>query len=130
MVTHYGHAEPIWSKVRAPVGVETFMAFLKTGQSNLFYEQIGQGPDIVWVGGGGSMGRDWQRFQTPHFAPHFRNTTFDNRGIGQTACKAPMPWSMADFARDLATLVEQACTPPVALVGTSLGSAIVQQLAI
>jgi pimeloyl-ACP methyl ester carboxylesterase len=106
------------------------MPFVDTGESNLHYEQLGQGPDIVWVGGGGTMGKDWQRFQTPHFARRFRNTTFDNRGIGQTSCRAPMPWSMADFARDLAALIARVCTPPVALVGTSLGSAIVQQLAI
>jgi pimeloyl-ACP methyl ester carboxylesterase len=115
------------------------MPFIDTAEAKLFYEQIGPsgvetgpatGGDIVWVGGGGTMGRDWQRFQTPHFERHFRNTTFDNRGIGQTVCKAPMPWGMADFARDLATLIERVCTPPVALVGTSLGAAIVQQLAI
>jgi pimeloyl-ACP methyl ester carboxylesterase len=106
------------------------MPFAKTKESNVFYEQIGEGPDIMWVGGGGTMGRDWQRFQTPHFAPNFRNTTFDNRGIGQTSCTAPMPWGMGDFARDIAELVEQVCKPPVAFVGTSLGSAIVQQICI
>jgi pimeloyl-ACP methyl ester carboxylesterase len=110
--------------------MEPHMPFAKTKDSNVFYEQIGEGPDIVWVGGGGSMGRDWQRFQTPHFAPRFRNTTFDNRGIGQTLCETPMPWGMSDFARDIAELVEQVCKPPVAFVGTSLGSAIVQQMAI
>ena len=99
-------------------------------QSRIFYEQIGNGPDIVWVGGGGTMGRDWHRFQTPHFARRFRNLTFDNRGIGETQCTAPMPWSMADFARDIAELVAAVCRPPVAFVGTSLGSAIVQQVAI
>ncbi len=106
------------------------MPFIDTGEARIFYEQIGQGPDLVWVGGGGTIGRDWQRFQTPHFAGRFRNTTFDNRGIGRTVCERPMPWGMGEFARDLAALVERACRPPVALVGTSLGSAIVQQLAI
>ena len=106
------------------------MAFLDTGDAKVFYEQIGRGPDVVWVGGGGTIGRDWQRFQTPYFAARFRNTTFDNRGIGQTVCDRPMPWGMGEFARDLAALVERVCKPPVALVGTSLGSAIVQQLAI
>ncbi len=102
------------------------MPFLDTGEARVFYEQIGHGPDLVWVGGGGTVGRDWQRFQTPYFAARFRNTTFDNRGIGHTVCDRPMPWGMAEFARDLAALVEKSCRPPVALVGTSLGSAIVQ----
>ena len=60
--------------------------------ASIHYEQTGSGPDIVWVGGGGARGRDWQRFQTPHFKQRFRNTVFDNRGIGGTTCCAPMPW--------------------------------------
>jgi pimeloyl-ACP methyl ester carboxylesterase len=106
------------------------MPFFQGSQARLFFQQTGTGPDVVWVGGGGTCGHDWQRFQTPHFDAGFRNTTFDNRGIGQTTCAAPMPWGIQDFARDLAELIRAVCHPPVSLVGTSLGSAIVQQLAI
>jgi pimeloyl-ACP methyl ester carboxylesterase len=106
------------------------MPHLRASEANIFYEQLGQGPDIVWVGGGGTAGRDWQRFQTPFFEPAFRNTTFDNRGIGETTSDRPMPWPMADFARDLAELIEAVCEPPVAVVGSSFGSAIIQELAI
>lgn len=73
--------------------------------ASIFYEQTGMGPDIVWVGGGGTQGRDWQRFQTPHFDRRFRNTVFDNRGIGGTTCGTSLPWLLSDFARDLAELV-------------------------
>ena len=52
--------------------------------ASIFYEQFGAGHDIVWVSGGGSLGSDWHRYQIPFFEPRFRNTTFDNRGIGQT----------------------------------------------
>jgi pimeloyl-ACP methyl ester carboxylesterase len=78
--------------------------------SRIHYEQTGTGPDIVWVGGGGTMGRDWQR--------------------GQTACSAPLPWTIEDFANDLAELTRSVCRGPARFIGTSLGSAIVQQLAI
>ena len=60
----------------------------------------------------------------------FRNTTFDNRGIGATTCDRPMPWTTEDFARDAAELIEAVCEPPVALVGLSFGSAIAQQVCI
>jgi pimeloyl-ACP methyl ester carboxylesterase len=98
--------------------------------ASIFYDQTGSGPDIVWVGGGGSRGQDWQRFQTPHFDPAFRSTVYDNRGIGATTCAAPMPWGMEDFASDAAELVRAVCDGPVAYVGSSLGSAIIQQICI
>ena len=98
--------------------------------ASICYDQTGNGPDIVWVGGGGSRGRDWQRFQTPHFDAGFRSTVFDNRGIGETRCELPLPWTIADFAADVAELARAVCAGPVALVGSSLGSAIIQQVAI
>ena len=94
------------------------------------FEQTGTGPDIVWVGGGGTQGRDWQRFQTPDFDDRYRSLVFDNRGIGLTTCEAPLPWPIEAFSDDLAELVRGICAGPVRLIGTSLGSAIVQQLAI
>lgn len=106
------------------------MPFFDGSESKIYFEQTGHGPDLVWVGGGGTCGRDWHRFQTPFFDSKYRSTVFDNRGIGQTVCNADGPWTVADFARDLAELIREKCTPPVTLVGTSLGSAIVQQLAI
>ncbi len=98
--------------------------------ASIHYEQTGTGPDIVWVGGGGTVGRDWHRFQTPFFDDRFRSTVFDNRGIGETRCDAPLPWPLGDFATDLAELVRGVCGGPVTFVGSSLGSAIVQQVLI
>jgi pimeloyl-ACP methyl ester carboxylesterase len=98
--------------------------------ASIAYEQTGSGPDIVWVGGGGTVGRDWQRFQTPYFDRSYRSTVFDNRGVGATHCASPLPWPLADFASDLAELVTAVCNGPVALVGSSLGSAIVQEVLI
>ena len=101
-------------------------------EAEIWFEQVGpeNGPQLVWVGGGGTMGRDWHRFQTPHFSGEFRNLVFDNRGIGATRCNAPMPWPIESFARDLAELSEAECNGPAIFIGTSLGSAIVQQLCI
>jgi len=103
---------------------------IKGSQATIHYEQVGAGPDIVWVSGGGGLADDWDPYQLPYFKDSFRNTTFDNRGIGTTRCKSPLPWSMEDFARDTAELIEAVCDPPVALVGLSLGGGIVQQVAL
>jgi pimeloyl-ACP methyl ester carboxylesterase len=99
-------------------------------EATISYEQIGDGPDIVWVAGGGGLGSDWVPYQMPHFQGDFRNTIFDNRGIGQTTTEIPLPWSLDAFARDTAELIEAVCTPPVALVGISFGAAIVQEVAL
>src|SRR6478752_7324011 len=106
------------------------MPLLSGSEATIAYEQSGQGPDLVWVAGGGSRGRDWRLFQTPFFDDRYRSTTFDGRGIGDTRCDLPQPWPIEAFARDTAELIEAVCQPPVAIVGSSLGSAIVQQVAI
>jgi pimeloyl-ACP methyl ester carboxylesterase len=98
--------------------------------SSIHYPQTGSGPDIVWVGGGGTRVIDWHRFQIPHFDPSFRSRVFDNRGIGETTCKASLSWPIEEFANDLAELVSGVCPGPVSFIGTLLGSAIVQQVAI
>ena len=108
------------------------MSHFKGSESEIWFEQVGpdDAPQLVWVGCGGTMGRDWHRFQTPHFAQRYRNLVFDNRGIGETRCSAPMPWPIESFARDLAELAAATCKGPAVFIGTSLGSAIVQQLCI
>lgn len=101
-----------------------------SGQVVIEYSQTGTGADLVWVAGGGSRGDDWRRFQVPFFDDGFRSTTFDNRGIGGTECRVPMPWPIEAFADDAANLIRAVCDPPVAMVGSSFGSAIVQQVCI
>lgn len=94
------------------------------------YEQVGEGADILWIAGGGSVGADWHHWQVPAFSSRYRNTTFDNRGIGGTTCTAPLWWTIADFAADAAALIEAVCRRPVAIIGLSMGSFIVLQLAL
>ncbi|MEO8475499.1 MAG: alpha/beta hydrolase [Actinomycetota bacterium] len=106
------------------------MPFVEGTEARIFYETFGEGPDIVWVSGGGSPGSDWHRYQIPHFERSFRNTTFDCRGVGRTESDAPEPWPVSSFALDVEELIEATCTAPVALVGLSLGSSIAQEVAI
>jgi pimeloyl-ACP methyl ester carboxylesterase len=96
----------------------------------IHYKQVGEGPDIVWVSGGGGTVSSWDAYQLPYFEDRFRNTTFDNRGVGGSRCEVPLPWTLEEFARDTAELIESVCEPPVALVGLSFGAGIVQQVAL
>lgn len=106
------------------------MPILNASNADIHYEQVGDGPDIVWVSGGGGLASDWDPYQLPFFQRDFRNTTFDNRGVGTTRPHTEPPWVMEAFARDTIDLIEAVCTPPVSLVGLSFGSAIVQEVAL
>ena len=106
------------------------MPTFQGSQATIHYEQLGEGPDIVWVSGAGGSAGSWDTYQLPYFKDGFRNTTFDSRGIGTTRCDEPLPWSLEGFAIDTAELIESVCDPPVALVGLSLGGGIVQQVAL
>ena len=105
------------------------MAKLELDGVTLHYDQEGKGPDIVWIPGGDNIGRDWAE-QVAAFKRDFRNTTYDPRGAGETKVTIPPPWPIADFAADCARLIRAACRPPVFLVGLSMGSLIVQQVAL
>ncbi len=98
-------------------------------QHCIAYEQHGIGPDIVWVSGGGDSHSSWLQDQVPAF-PEYRSTVFDNRGVGATICEAPLPWTIADMAKDTAELIRTVCEPPVVVIGLSMGALITQQVAI
>ena len=105
------------------------MPELATSNARIAYKQVGDGRDIVWISGGGDRGDSLHEWQIPALAG-YRHTTFDNRGIGDTECSQPIPWTIADFARDTAELIEAVCDPPVIVAGLSMGAFIVLQLAI
>ncbi len=90
--------------------------------------QEGSGKDIVWIPGGDAAAEYWTGM-FPFFIGSFRCTSYDPRGIGEAAAPPP-PWTIADFARDCAAVIEATCSPPVVLVGLSMGSLIAQQVAI
>lgn len=106
------------------------MPLVEASAATTYYEQFGHGRDIVWISGGGDTGSRWHKYQIPFFETSYRNTTFDNRGIGRTTCDAPTPWTFDGFARDTADLIEAVCEPPVAVVGLSMGALIAQELAL
>jgi len=90
--------------------------------------QKGSGPDIVWIPGGDSPAEVWLP-QMIHFAERYRSTSYDPRGAGETISD-PAPWSISDFARDCADVINEACNGPVVLAGLSMGALITQQVAI
>jgi len=95
----------------------------------LEYEVIGDGEPLVFVAGTGVDGGIWHRAQIPHFSRRYRCVTFDLRGAG--ASGAPeSPYSVGLFAQDTAALLDHLAVREAHFVGLSLGTAVIQELAL
>src|SRR5215217_2959324 len=57
---------------------------INTGDFEIWTEQVGEGPDVLLIGGAGDTVESWQ-FQLDGLADRYRLTAFDNRGAGRTA---------------------------------------------
>jgi pimeloyl-ACP methyl ester carboxylesterase len=101
---------------------------LRAGDLDIWTEQIGQGPDVLLIGGLGDTVESWQ-FQLDGLADRYRRTAFDNRGAGRTA----MPEgsiSAKTMADDAAAVLAAFGIGSAHVAGFSMGSAIAQELAL
>ncbi|GAB7187053.1 hypothetical protein ATKI12_6884 [Kitasatospora sp. Ki12] len=106
------------------------MPYVTTNGIRLSYQSSGHGDPVLLISGTGSAGRVWTLHQTPALnRAGYRTVTFDNRGISPSDAP-PGRYSLADLVADTKGLVEALDLGPCRLVGTSLGAAIAQELAI
>lgn len=97
---------------------------------SISYEDTGDGPLVVMVMGTGSPGRVWKANQQPALVKAgYRVVTFDNRGIAPSS-ECPDGFTVADMVADTAALIEHVGGGPAAVIGTSLGAKITQELAL
>ncbi|MDB4907459.1 MAG: putative esterase [Gemmatimonadetes bacterium] len=94
---------------------------------DVFHEEHGSGPTLLFIHGLGSSTEDWEA-QVPFFADRYRVVTYDVRGHGRTT-KPREKYSLQQFSDDAAALVEQLGDAPVHVVGLSMGGMIAFQLA-
>jgi pimeloyl-ACP methyl ester carboxylesterase len=104
------------------------MPRLKVRDLELYYEEMGDGPPLVFLSG---LGGDHRAFAVPmrHFARSFRVITPDNRDVGQSD-RVGAPYTTADMADDVAALLDELRAGPAHVVGHSLGGLIAQELAL
>jgi pimeloyl-ACP methyl ester carboxylesterase len=101
---------------------------LKRPFGNLHYEVTGRGPALVFAHGlGGNQLSWWQ--QVAHFAPRHTCVTFAHRGFAPSDPIAGGP-DAADYAGDLAALIDHLMFDDVRLVGQSMGGLTVLEYAI
>lgn len=104
------------------------MPYFDNDGCQLHYEDYGNGAPLLLVHGLGSSTRDWE-YQIPALAQHYRVIALDVRGHGRSD-KPRGAYRIADFADDVAALIEYLQLPPVHLVGISMGGMIGFQLGV
>ncbi len=104
------------------------MPTVRVDGRSFYYEEIGSGDPIVFVSGLGGDGRAFS-IALRHFGARSRALAFDNRDVGRSD-RATAPYSTADMAEDLASLLGTVHASPAHVVGHSLGGLIAQELAL
>jgi 3-oxoadipate enol-lactonase len=94
-----------------------------------YYEQAGQGPDVLVLNGSGSDMRITPNIMQSPLTSHFKVTSFDPRGLGQSA-KPEDGYTMAAYADDAAALLDALDIESAMVLGISFGGMVGQELAI
>lgn len=104
------------------------MPTLQVRDVKLYYEIAGSGVPLLLLHGLGSSTEDWA-LQTPVFAQQVQVVTVDVRGHGRSA-KPPGPYSISQFAADIAAFMESLEIAPAHVLGLSMGGMIAFQMAV
>ena len=95
---------------------------------DLWFEQEGDGDDVLFISGLADEGACWVD-QVTGLKDSYRLTTFDNRGVGRSSTPDG-PFQIADFAADTIALIDALGLKRPHVVGSSMGGAIAQELAL
>jgi pimeloyl-ACP methyl ester carboxylesterase len=90
----------------------------------------GRGDPVLLLMGTGSPGRVWDLHQVPALvAAGHQAITLDSRGIPPSS-ECAQGFTIDDLVADAAALIEHLAVGPVAVIGTSLGARVAQELAL
>lgn len=104
------------------------MATTAANGVDLWVEQEGEGDDVLFISGLADEGACWVD-QVTGLKDRYRLTTFDNRGVGRSSTPDG-PFGITDFAADTAALMDALELERAHVVGSSMGGAIAQELAL
>jgi pimeloyl-ACP methyl ester carboxylesterase len=99
--------------------LQTKHGYLDRPGCRLYYEVTGAGPAIVFAHGLGGNHLSWWQ-QVPHFAERYTCATFAHRGFAPSSEISGGP-DPADYAGDLAALIDHLALDRVFLVAQSMG---------
>jgi pimeloyl-ACP methyl ester carboxylesterase len=98
------------------------------GTLDIWTEQVGEGPDVLLIGGAGDTVESWQ-FQLDGLADRYHMTAFDNRGAGRTTMPHG-PVSVEMMADDAAAVLDARGIRSAHVAGFSGGRIVAQELAL
>ncbi len=102
------------------------MPIVKVNGVNLYYEQEGKGPSVIFIAGYTCDLNYWMPIRAA-FAKHFQVTLFDNRGAGRSD-SPDEAYFIEDMASDTARLIEALDLKKPHVIASSMGTAITQTL--
>lgn len=103
------------------------MPFCSIDGTRLYYTERGAGDPLLFVHGLGSSSRDWAA-QVDSFAEQYRVLRLDLRGHGRSE-RGDGPYTIAQFARDVAVFLRRRNAVPGHVVGLSMGGMVALELA-
>jgi pimeloyl-ACP methyl ester carboxylesterase len=108
-------------------GVRT-SSLVNASGNRIEYQIRGSGePTIVFIGGWAGEMADWE-LQLDHFAELFRVVAMDVPGFGRSV-NASDRWTMADFGKDVASVLAALEIEAAVLVGHSMGAGVILEAA-
>ncbi|MAG30345.1 MAG: alpha/beta hydrolase [Deltaproteobacteria bacterium] len=105
------------------------MPFVPVGGIDLYCEQAGEGPRLLFINGTGGDLRQKPRLIDGPLAGAFEILAYDQRGLGRSG-KPDEPYSMAGYADDAAGLLDQVGWERCHVLGVSFGGMVAQELAL
>jgi len=104
------------------------MATATVNGLDIYYEQWGSGPRLLYLQGSGASLATTRNLIDP-YAAAFHVAAHDQRGLGQTSIP-PGPYTMADYASDAAGLLDHLGWDTCRVVGFSFGGMVAQEFAV
>lgn len=104
------------------------MTMARNGEVEIAWSEAGTGDPLLLIHGLGYGRWGWEPL-VPLLAETHRVITFDNRGIGESSVP-PGPYMASQMADDAVAVLDAAHAERAAVVGTSLGGMIAQELAL
>lgn len=96
---------------------------------DLYYEHAGTGPPLLFIGGSGGDLRQKPNALDGPLTADFDVLAFDQRGLGRSS-RPDIPYAMADYAEDVAGLLDAAGWGACGVVGVSFGGMVALEFAV
>ena len=106
------------------------MPMIPVRDIDIYYEQAGQGPRLLFISGTGGDLRVRPNVLDSPLVRQVEVLTYDQRGLGQT-CKLEGPYTsftMGDYAEDAAALLDALGWGQTLVLGVSFGGMVAQEL--